>query len=91
MKIIKTKLTPREHILYADVYDYHVKKCWEKREELVIEFEGEEMVIPPSHLKSGVSLTDQVFQSKWGGKSYKLISFVWKPLTEEEKEKRYLL
>jgi len=76
---------------YVDVRSYIVQKAVRKHESLIIEIGGQRMIIPPERLKSYQKLTNQKFISQFGGKDYKLFSYKWKPTTEEEELKSWLL
>ena len=92
MIINRTKLIDISGVKYIDIYDYNVKECIKKREPLIIEVGSERMYIPPEGLSSYKQITNQKFKSKFeGGKDYKLITFKWQPMNEEEEIKRWLL
>ena len=81
-KIWLGKVSIREHIY---------KKALRKKESLGITHGKEYMFIPYEKLKSAKSYTDQVFKSKYNGKSYRLVDFDWKPYKEENTNQEKLL
>jgi hypothetical protein len=63
----------------AELRDYNVKDCIEKNENIQIEYEKNVMTLSPSELKTKLVNISQTFESKNGGKSYKLYAYKWNP------------
>lgn len=59
--------------------DYEVQSCINKNENMEIFHEGEKMILTPEELVSKKVDTSKVFESKFGGKSYRLLGYMWKP------------
>jgi hypothetical protein len=59
--------------------DYEVQSCVTKKENMEIYHEGEKMTLTPEELVSKKVDTSKVFESKFGGKSYRLLGYIWKP------------
>jgi hypothetical protein len=66
-----------------DIRDYVVKKCIEKNENLEITHGVDKMILTPKELKSDMSGISKLFQSKTGGKDYRLVSYIWNPIKTE--------
>ncbi len=67
----------------ADIRDYEVARCISKKESVEIYFEGDKMTLSPEDLESKKIKTSGIIDSKFGGKSYRLISYAWNPDTVE--------
>jgi len=61
----------------VSVRDYDIEKAKEQGG-LIIEFEGEKMMLSKEGLEKGKPSGVKV-RSKWGNKIYELIDFEWKP------------
>jgi len=61
---------------HISIRDYLVQECINKKEDLIIEFNGASKRFPcrslPTYLNNTYNMT---FKSKYGGKDYKLIEF----------------
>jgi hypothetical protein len=62
---------------FASVRDYIIKKCVDKREDLVIEYDGDSMTIPLSTLIRPFQIHKTKFKSKFNKGSYTLYDFKW--------------
>ena len=69
---------------YVSVRDYVVKKCANKREDLLIEHDDKFMKIPFSTLIDPSSLHTKEFISKYDGSKYTLNDFKWNPVDESQ-------
>ena len=63
---------------HVSVRDYIVKRCRQDREDLIIDYNGEEMVIPYKALLNPRQLNPKKIRSKFKGE-YTLYDFVWAP------------
>jgi hypothetical protein len=63
----------------AEVRDYDVKKCIENNESMTIVYNEDSMELSPKELENNVKSKSEEFQSKMGGKSYKLYGYEWNP------------
>ena len=69
-------------VLYAgraDVRDYEVDSCISKNENMLVTHEGERMTLTPEDLVSKRINTSKIFESKVGGKNYRLYGYMWNP------------
>jgi len=62
----------------VSIRDYLVKQAIEKKENIVVCFKDKRMILTPERLKQGKK-NNLKLQSKWGGKTYDLIDFEWRP------------
>jgi len=64
----------------ADVRDYEVRKCLDKKENMIIKFKDEVMTLTSLELQTKLLRTSKYkFKSKVGGKDYFLYSYLWNP------------
>ena len=68
---------------FVSVRDYVVKKCGNRREDLLIEHDGEFMKVPFARLIDPDSLHTKEFTSKFDGSKYVLNDFKWEPAKDE--------
>jgi len=69
----------RQYKGLVSVRDYIIDKCIKNNEPLIIEFEGQQMTVSLSSLKSKFQLHNKKFRSKYSEKTYELIDFVFEP------------
>ncbi len=63
-----------------ELRDYDVNSCIKRNEAIKVRFEGHVMTLSPEDLSNKlVSTSKTTFQSKMGGKSYKLLAYDWTP------------
>lgn len=65
-----------------EVRDYDVEKCIDLNEYFEIVHCGESMILSPEDLISKRRATSNTFNSKVGGKDYKLYGYEWTPIDE---------
>ena len=63
----------------AEVRDYDVHNCINLDKSLEIVHNEESMILSPEELKTERKSVSKVFNSKTGGKSYKLYGYEWNP------------
>ena len=63
----------------VDVKDYDVEKCISTNDFLHIVHNGETMTLSPKSLKEKRLYVSKPFQSRTGGKDYRLYSYKWEP------------
>lgn len=64
----------------ADVRDYDVNKCIDENTPLMVQYGVDVMTLSPEQLKSDMkSISSKTFESKVGGKNYKLCSYDFVP------------
>jgi hypothetical protein len=66
----------------AEVRDYDVDSCINLNKHLEIVYFDESMILSPEELKTKIKSISKVFNSKTGGKNYKLYGYKWEPNEE---------
>ncbi len=75
----------------ADIRDYEVRKCLEKKENMIIKFKDKVMTLTSLELQTKLLRTSKYkFKSKIGGKDYYLYSYLWNPDDKEEKKVKFI-
>lgn len=75
MKVKVTKLYKG----LVELRDYDVKKCIDDNKSITVTYVDDSMELSPEELKNSVKSVSKLFASKMGGKSYKLMGYVWNP------------
>ena len=63
----------------VEIRDYDVDRCINLNNNLEIVYNDEIMILSPKELKSKRKSVSNTFNSKMGGKSYKLYGYKWEP------------
>lgn len=63
---------------HVSVRDYIIKKCRDREEDLIIDYNGEEMTVPWKSLSNPRILNPKKIKSKYRGE-YTLYDFKWEP------------
>jgi hypothetical protein len=67
----------------VDVRNYVVQSCIDKNENLEITHGVDKMILTPKELKHDLTGVSKLFQSKTGGRDYRLVSYMWNPIKTE--------
>lgn len=67
----------------VDIKDYIVKKCIERNELLEITHGVDRMILTPLELEKDFINVSNIFESKIGGRNYRLVSYAWDPIQSE--------
>ena len=77
------KKVTKTYLGCVEINDRFVKDCLDKKENLVVLYDGDRMTLTPEELKSKeVKLhnSDKIYPSKIkGGPTYTLVAFKWNP------------
>jgi len=61
----------------AELKDYDVQDCIQRNETMRVKYDGDIMTLSPSDLTEKLVSISKTFESKVGGKDYKLCSYKW--------------
>ena len=80
------KYTPKKSFKgMVSVRSYIVDKAIRQGKDLIIEFEGKNMIVPNERLKDVIQLHTKKFKSQYDGKEYELHDFFFTSDTEKKK------
>lgn len=69
------------------IFDYKLNECYNSKCDLVLKYNGREMLVPHSQLKTRAKkITNRKFPSQFGGKEYGIYHFKWQPTDNVEEE-----
>ena len=63
----------------AEIRDYDVQKCISENKNFTIKYEGDIMTLSAEDLVKKRLNVSKTFESKVGGKNYKLYAYAWNP------------
>ena len=86
---IKVKTIWKQGFRWIGVPEKYIIKTLEDKEDARFVSGKEEMIIPRKEIKKKIKGYSEYFEDQFGRKPYRLAYFNWKPLTEDEKLKKF--
>ena len=63
----------------ASVRDYILEKAKKSDTAIILECNGEQMILQPQEFSKGIRTLNKKFVSKWDNRAYYLVDFDWEP------------